>query len=262
LKDEIGDLARSMFTMAGKIEEIVISISNEAENLNISSHQITKTSILLAERANEQAASVEEISSSMEEMVGNIQQNSENAIFAEKISVLSSQKLQELKLASQNSLDSVRSITNKIGIINDIAFQTNILALNAAVEAARAGDSGRGFAVVAAEVRKLAERSKIAANEIVELSKSSIKSTENTEKYILSLIPEIEKSVKSVREISAASQEQSSGTEQINNAIQQLNNATQQNANYSKEMASNAGQLAGQADQLKDLISFFKMKDL
>ena len=163
------------------------------------------------------------------------------------------------KLAMQPETDIHQNIAEKIGIVNDIAFQTNILALNAAVEAARAGEQGKGFAVVAAEVRKLAERSKVAADEIVSLSAKSVKITEDAAALMGTLMPEIERTAKLVQEIAAASLEQSGGADQVNSAIQQLNQVTQQNAAASEEMATSAEELNSQADQLRELVNFFKV---
>jgi methyl-accepting chemotaxis protein len=195
----------------------------------------------------------------MEEMAANIQQNTDNAQEADKISQKVQEGVKKVGNASQESLISIKNIAEKIGIINDIAFQTNILALNAAVEAARAGEQGRGFAVVAAEVRKLAERSKIAADEIVALSSKSVNVTETASALMNDLIPEIEKTAKLVQEIAAASMEQTSGADQVNTAIQQLNQVTQQNAAASEEMATSAEELSSQAEQLKEIISYFRI---
>ncbi len=258
-KDEIGQLAQSLRDMITKVKDIVENIKLGADSISTASNEVSSASMQLSQGASEQASSAEEVSSSMEEMAANIQQNSENSQQAEKISEKVSQGVQKVGSAAQESLTSIRNIADKINIINDIAFQTNILALNAAVEAARAGEHGRGFAVVAAEVRKLAERSKVAADEIVDLASKSVHVTESASELMGSLIPEIEKTAKLVQEISAASNEQNSGTDQINVALQQLNLVTQQNAASSEELATSSEELSSQAEQLKDLISFFKV---
>jgi methyl-accepting chemotaxis protein len=230
-----------------------------ADNIAAASMQMSSTAQQMSQGATEQASSTEEVSASMEEMTSNIMQNTDNAMQTDKISTVALNGVNKVGVAAKESLVSIKEIAQKITIINDIAFQTNILALNAAVEAARAGEQGRGFAVVAAEVRKLAERSKIAADEIGILSKSSVEVTEGAGKLMEDLTPEIQKTAKLVQEIAAASQEQNNGAEQINSAVQQLSMVTQQNAAASEEMASGAEELAGQADQLKDIVSFFNI---
>ncbi|NOU18634.1 MAG: HAMP domain-containing protein [Bacteroidales bacterium] len=259
-KDEVGILASSLKDMVVKLKEMMGNIVLGADNIATASLQMSSTSQQLSQGANEQAASVEEVSSTMEEITSIIEQNSQNASHTEKISVATYQGMNDVATGANNTVEANRTIADKIKIINDIAFQTNILALNAAVEAARAGEYGRGFAVVAAEVRKLAERSKVAADEIVALSQKSLQLSEGAGKKLMSLMPELEKTTQMVQEISAASAEQTNGTTQINGAIQQLNQVTQQNASASEELASGAEELAGQAEQLKELVSFFKVE--
>ncbi|MCG8700867.1 MAG: methyl-accepting chemotaxis protein [Bacteroidales bacterium] len=255
-KDE---LMESLSNMVAKLKEIVTGIINGAENIASASQQMSMNSQQMSQGAVEQAASTEEVSSSMEEMASSIQQNTDNAQETEKISLAAVQGISEGNKSAENAVASMKNIADKIGIINDIAFQTNILALNAAVEAARAGEQGRGFAVVAAEVRKLAERSKVAADEIVDLSRSGVEISEKAGLQLAEIVPEIDKTAKLVQEIAASSMEQNSGADQVNNAIQQLNQVTQQNASGSEELATSAEELSSQADQLKDLISFFKI---
>lgn len=260
-KDEVGVLGIALQQMTEKLKEVIASVMLGSDNIAAASLQMSSGSQQVSQGASEQASSAEEVSSSMEEMAANIQQNTDNAQEADKISQKVQDGVQKVGTAANESLLSIKNIAEKIGIINDIAFQTNILALNAAVEAARAGEQGRGFAVVAAEVRKLAERSKIAADEIVALSTKSVNVTETASELMGNLIPEIERTAKLVQEIAAASLEQSSGADQVNTAIQQLNQVTQQNAAASEEMATSAEELSSQAEQLKEIISYFKLEN-
>jgi methyl-accepting chemotaxis protein len=215
----------------------------------------------MSQGASEQASSVEEVSSTMEQIAANVEQNTENAQQTEKISISAQMGISEVSEGANKAVEASRVIAQKIQIINDIAFQTNILALNAAVEAARAGEHGKGFAVVAAEVRKLAERSKVAADEIVGLTQNSLELAEGAGSKMAEILPDIEKTTKLVQEIAAASLEQNNGAGQVNSAVQQLNSVTQQNAAASEELATNAEELASQAQQLKDLVSYFKVDD-
>ncbi|MGF1584730.1 MAG: methyl-accepting chemotaxis protein [Bacteroidales bacterium] len=259
-QDEIGQLGRALQLMIEKLRGIIGDIVSGADNISSASTEMSSSSQQMSQGATEQASSAEEVSSSMEEMVSNIQQNTDNAQQTEKIAQNVSSGIKKVGESAGDSLESIRNIASKINIINDIAFQTNILALNAAVEAARAGEHGRGFAVVAAEVRKLAERSKIAADEIVALAAKSVNVTEESGKLMGELIPDIEKTARLVQEITAASLEQNSGADQINNAIQQLNQVIQQNAAVSEEMATTSEELSGQADQLKETVSYFRLE--
>ncbi len=245
--------------MNDKLKDILSNVLNAVSNISSASEQMSSTAQEMSQGANEQASSTEEVSSSMEQMTSNIQQNTDNAQESEKIAVQTSNHAEKVKESSEKSMKSIRNIAEKITIINDIAFQTNILALNAAVEAARAGEHGRGFAVVAAEVRKLAERSKVAADEIAVLSKSSVQVTDEASDLLNEIIPQINNTTKLVQEISAASLEQNAGADQINNAIQQLNQVVQQNAAASEEMATGSEEMASQSEQLKEIVEYFKI---
>lgn len=257
-KDEIGELANALNYMIVKLRSIVDNITQGASSIASASQQLSGTSESLSQGASEQASSVEEVSSTMEEIAANIEQNTDNATQTEKISASAQDGIRAVSEKSVEAIIANRTISEKINVINDIAFQTNLLALNAAVEAARAGEHGKGFAVVAAEVRKLAENSKVAADEIVKLAHKSLNLSEEAGEEMKNTLPNVENSTKLVQEIAAASTEQNNGANQVNSAIQQLSSVTQQNAAAAEEMATSSEELAAQASQLLGIISFFK----
>jgi methyl-accepting chemotaxis protein len=258
--DEIGQLAKSLTDMANQLNQVVRSVADRSKQISLTSQQFSEASQLLSQGANEQASAIEEISSSIEEMVSGIQQNSDNALQTENISTVSHLEVISLADQTQMIIESNRTVSDKIKVINDIALQTNILALNAAVEAARAGEQGKGFSIVASEVRKLAERSKLAADEIIQLTNHNLALAEQTGNSMNTLLPDIHRVTNLVKEISASSMEQNHGAEQINGAIQQLNNVTQQNAASSDMLAMNAGQLSLHANHLNEVVAYFKTK--
>jgi methyl-accepting chemotaxis protein len=254
-----GELDIALQEMVLRLRDMVENIMKGASNIASASTQLSSSSGQLSQGANEQAASAEEVSSSMEQMSANIQQNTDNAGQTEKIALKAAQDIKEGFQAVSQTVESMKTIAEKISVIEEIARQTNLLALNAAVEAARAGEYGKGFAVVAAEVRKLAERSQLSANEINSLSRSSVAVAEKSGKLLEQIVPSIENTSKLVQEIAASSMEQNAGAEQVNSAVQQLNEIIQRNAAGSEQIASSSEELSSQAEELKEIISFFKI---
>ena len=258
-RSEKDELMQALKTMSGRLSEVVSGVKASAENVATGSQAMNDSSMQMSQGASEQAASAEEASSSIEEMAANIRQNADNALQTEKIAIQAAEQAREGGEAVNETVEAMREIVEKINIIEEIARQTNLLALNAAIEAARAGEHGKGFAVVAAEVRKLAERSQIAAGEISDLSASSVGVAEKAGTFLDKIVPDIQKTAELVQEIAAASREQDAGSEQINKAIQNLDRVIQQNAASAEEMASTSEELSSQSEQMRDMMGFFEV---
>ncbi|MFT0622107.1 methyl-accepting chemotaxis protein [Ectopseudomonas guguanensis] len=258
-RDETGRLLASMQHMTERLRSVMADVRSAADSLSSASEEVSATSQSLSQAATEQAASVEETTASVEQMSASIAQNTESAQITDGIAGKAANDAVQGGQAVRDMVLAMKQIADKIGIIDDIAYQTNLLALNAAIEAARAGDHGKGFAVVAAEVRKLAERSQVAAQEIGGVASNSVHLAEQAGALLDQIVPNIQKTSDLVQEITAASQEQSSGAGQINVAMGQMNQITQQNASASEELAATAEEMNAQASQLQELISYFRL---
>jgi len=244
-----------LINMVKETKSISLEIFDASEQLSIISHD-------LSHNANKQAATTEEVASSMEQMLATISSNTEKAIITKKISSESAKEIKESNKVFKQTIQSVSDINNKTTTITDIAFQTNILSLNASVEAARAGKAGKGFAVVAQEVRKLAEKTKLMSEEISKISAEGKKVSDIAGKKLDKLIPEILKSAKLVDNIVLASQEQKNGVEVINTSIYQLAEITNYNSASAEKMSASAENLSTQAERLKSLILGFRIDEL
>ena len=251
-------LGNALAQMVGRLSQVISEVKAGAAALSSASEQVSATSNALSQGTSEQAASVEETTSSLEEMSASIARNAESSRETEQTALRGARDGDESGKAVLETVQAMNTIAEKISIIEEIAYQTNLLALNAAIEAARAGDHGKGFAVVAVEVRKLAERSQKAAQEIGGLAGSSVKVAERSGKLLSALVPAIRRTADLVQEVAAASGEQASGISQINRALTSVDQVTQRAATAAEELASTAEEMAGQANGLREVVGYFR----
>lgn len=252
-------LGTAFATMVDRLGEIISELRSGMDNLSAGSTEVSATALTLSQGTSEQAASVEEASASLEQMTASITQNASNSREMEQMALAGSGTAEQSGGAVSETLDAMRSIAEKISIVEEISYQTNLLALNAAIEAARAGDHGRGFAVVATEVRKLAERSQTAAQEISALAATSVGVAERSGELLSELVPSIRKTSDLVQEVAAASDEQSAGVGQITGAMSRVDIVAQRNASAAEELSSTSQQMSAQAEDLRARVSLFRL---
>jgi len=258
-KNEIGVTSRSLNGFVERMQTVLLEISGSANSLASAAEQVSATSVSLSQNATEQAASIQETSASLEQFSASVNQNSDNASATKVVSTKAASDAEKGRQAVSETVEAMKTIADRIGFIEDIAYKTNLLALNAAIEAARAGSHGKGFAVVADEVRKLAERSQKAASEISDLAGNSVDVAENAGKLLQEIVPGIQKTSTLVQEIAQSSEEQSHGVGQINIAISEMDKAAQQNAASSEELSATSEELNSQASELRTQVGHFKL---
>jgi len=259
--DEIGQLLAAMAAMVDKLNQVIGEVRTAADGLASASAQVSATAETFSQSASEQAASVEETSASMGEMAAGITRNTQGAEHTDRIAAQAAREAGESNQAVTQTAAAMETIAEKIRIIDDIAYQTNLLALNAAIEAARAGAQGKGFAVVASEVRKLAERSQVAAAEIGSVARETVSLAQRAGSLLTALVPSIEQTSGLVQEIARNSRAQANGVGNIDASMQQITQVTQHTASASEELAATAEQLGAQAEQLQQLMTFFRVHE-
>jgi len=258
-RDELTLLLRALEDMRQRLTEVLQQVHTEASSLSLTAHQVSSTSQGLSHGTSEQASAAEETSSHLSQLSASIRQVATNARQTEQLSLQGARDSEQSGAAVSDTVQAMRTIAEQVSIIDELAYQTNLLSLNAAIEAARAGEQGRGFAVVAAEVRKLAERSRIAAQQISTLISRSVATAERSGQQLSVLVPAIQRTAQLVQEVAAGASEQASSVTTVSSAMQQVSTVTQQNASAAEELSATALRLTEQASSLKQLVELFHL---
>jgi len=259
--DEIGKVGKSLNTMITSLGTVIRTVSEAAGDVNTSSRELSVAAEDVAKGAARQAANVEQVSANMEDITESIKENARNSLMTKDIAVKAARKAESSGKSLVEGLGVLKEIAGKIQIIEEIARQTNLLALNAAIEAARAGEHGKGFAVVASEVRKLAERSGKAAQEIIRISGASVEVADKAGAQLSELVPEIKRTAELVEKIANASSSQDVNAREVNAALQDLGGVIHQNASAAEEIAATTQALSKKARELSDATDFFHVDE-
>ena len=257
--DELGDLATQVNSVVDKLASVISRIRQMTGSVSTANNELNTSAHQLAQGSEQQAATLQEIASSLQNVDASVGRNAQHARDTARMANEASSQAERGGEAVRETVGAMREITQKILIVDDIAYQTNLLALNAAIEAARAGTHGKGFAVVAGEVRKLAERSQAAAQQISDLAKKSVAVAENAGSLLDRTVPMIRDTSNLIQEIAAASQEQMAAIREINVGVSQLEEVVQQNATASHELSATATGLAAQSSSLQREVDFFQL---
>jgi methyl-accepting chemotaxis protein len=256
--DEIALVHRSLGDMVRRLRTVVAEVKHAGDAVLSVSQAMAASTAAMSTGATQQASSTQEASASIARIAGQIQLSADSAAQTEKIAAETARAAMEGGRAVGETVGAMKAIAERISIIDEIAYQTNLLALNASIEAARAGHHGRGFAVVGAEVRRLAERSRVAAKEIGDLSATTVALAENAGRLLGRIVPEIQRTATLVAQITAASRDQSADTQQLSRSIEQLDRVTRQNAASAEELSATAEELSAQARALGDSVGYFR----